>query len=128
MIRDDPAHPIDITVAELASIVGGCSKEASMNYLISHVAALNLVDRFEEESWLKSAEGGVYRLRLTFSGWTRFEELMHANVESRTAFMAMAFGDHAVDQVYADCLVPAVADAGFKLRRLDEWQVGKERA
>ena len=37
------------------------------------------------------AINGPTRLALTFEGWQRYEALKHAQVESRTAFMAMQF-------------------------------------
>jgi hypothetical protein len=59
-------------------------------------------------------------MRLTFKGWEFLEMLMRQTAESRTAFMAMAFRNERLNEVYRDCFVPAISDAGFELRRLDD--------
>jgi hypothetical protein len=59
---------------------------------------------------------------LTFDGWQRYEALKHAQVESRTAFMAMKFGDEELDRVVSACFRPAVEAADFKLRALTDGQ------
>jgi hypothetical protein len=48
------------------------------------------------------AINGPTRLALTFEGWQRYEALKHAQVESRTAFMAMQF-DSEMDPVVKGC-------------------------
>jgi hypothetical protein len=67
------------------------------------------------------AINGPTRLALTFEGWQRYEALNHAQVESRTAFMAMEF-DSEMDRVVKDCFKPAVARTGFELRVLTDGQ------
>jgi hypothetical protein len=67
------------------------------------------------------AINGPSRLALTFDGWQRYEALKHAQVESRTAFMAMQF-DREMDRVVKDCFKPAVARTGFELRVLTDGQ------
>jgi hypothetical protein len=61
-------------------------------------------------------------LRLTMAGWTRYEELKRANIQSRTAFMAMKFGDAVLNRVVVECFRPAVARTGFELRLLTDEQ------
>ncbi len=65
---------------------------------------------------------GTELLRLTMAGWARYQELKHQRVESRTAFMAMKFGDPELDGVVKDHFKPAVAQAGFELRLLTDSQ------
>jgi hypothetical protein len=67
------------------------------------------------------AINGPTRLGLTFDGWQRYEALKHAQVESRTAFMAMQF-DREMDRVVKDCFKPAVVRTGFELRVLTDGQ------
>jgi hypothetical protein len=69
----------------------------------------------------KSGLGLPYRLWLKFAGWQRYEALKHAQVEGRTAFMAMQF-DSEMDRVVKDCFKPAVARTGFELRVLTDGQ------
>jgi hypothetical protein len=61
-------------------------------------------------------------LRLTMPGWQRYAELKKTNAESRTAFMAMKFGDPTLQRVVAECFKPAVSRAGFQLRLLTDEQ------
>jgi hypothetical protein len=56
------------------------------------------------------------------AGWQRYEALKHAQVESRTAFMATQFGDQGLDRVVSVCFKPAVKAAGFELRLLTDRQ------
>jgi len=76
----------------------------------------------EERGFVKSTasfkEGRS--LQLTFDGWDRYEALRRGRSESRRAFMAMPYGDPELDRVVATCFQPAVAEAGFRLVRLDE--------
>lgn len=60
------------------------------------------------------------RVRLTFNGWQHYEKLKREVVESRTAFMAMPFGEERLRRIYRECFRPAVKTTGFVLRRLDE--------
>jgi hypothetical protein len=57
---------------------------------------------------------------LSLRGWDRVKEIEAGRTSSKRAFMAMQYGDAAVDAIYADCFRPAVAATGFELRRLDE--------
>jgi hypothetical protein len=56
------------------------------------------------------------------SGWERYGSLKRAKIESRTAFMAMQFGDAELDGVVNGCFRPAVRRAGFELRVLTDGQ------
>ncbi len=60
--------------------------------------------------------------KLTLRGWQRFHELKRVNTVSRSAFMAMKFGEADVDEALERCFKPAVAAAGFDLRNLAEGQ------
>jgi hypothetical protein len=71
----------------------------------------------------KPLEAGEYQLQnatLTVHGWQRVAELQRQAKDSKKAFMAMKFGDGELDTTYRDHLVPAVAQTGFSLRRLDD--------
>lgn len=76
----------------------------------------------DERGLLKTNPGqaGVTPLQLTMTGWQRYAELKKRRVESRTAFMAMKFGDPTLDAVVRDCFKPAVARTGFELRVLTD--------
>jgi hypothetical protein len=66
--------------------------------------------------------GGPYALRLTLPGWQRFEQLKRSITASRTAFMAMGFGDAEADGALETCFKPGVALAGFDLLRVIDGQ------
>lgn len=60
------------------------------------------------------------RMTLTLDGWSKFEQLQHGDSESRSAFMAMQYGNDYLNSIYKDCFRPAVKQTGFDLQRLDE--------
>ncbi len=68
-----------------------------------------------------AASGPSFSGTLTLRGWQRYEELRRGRSASRKGFMAMAYGNDDLDTVFHDCFKPAVAAAGFDLRRLDEF-------
>jgi hypothetical protein len=55
---------------------------------------------------------------LTFRGWEEYAALKQKRSDSRTAFMAMKFGDAELNRVVQDCFRQAVRRAGFELRVL----------
>jgi hypothetical protein len=57
---------------------------------------------------------------LTIDGWARYERLKREVVESRTAFMAMAYSNKTLAGIAKDHFVPAVRETGFELFRLDD--------
>jgi hypothetical protein len=59
---------------------------------------------------------------LTLFGWDRYASLKKAKNDSRTAFMAMKFGDPELDHAVDWCFRPAVKRAGFELRVLTDQQ------
>jgi hypothetical protein len=64
----------------------------------------------------------ITSVRLTMAGWARYDELKRHRVESRTAFMAMQFGDPELDKVVNDYFKPAALAAGFELRLITDRQ------
>jgi hypothetical protein len=64
--------------------------------------------------------GPYIGLRLTFDGWAAYERLRRESVDSKTAFMAMAFSNPVVDKMVAEYFVPAAKETGYDLYRLDD--------
>ncbi|MGH8657365.1 MAG: hypothetical protein ACREV4_02460 [Gammaproteobacteria bacterium] len=60
------------------------------------------------------------RATLTFDGWRYFDQLHRGAVTSRKAFMAMKYGDTALDLVVDKAFRPALRKTGFTLQRLDD--------
>ena len=89
----------------------GDRKKESMAYLIRHLVSQGWVENRDDSALGNALD--FFSIRLTLFGWAHFEELMRANVESRTAFMAMAWSDERLNKIYKECFAPAVEDAGF---------------
>jgi hypothetical protein len=66
--------------------------------------------------------GDKDHLQLTMSGWERYAALKKVQIESRTAFMAMKFGDDELNMVVDTCFRRAVERTGFELRMLTDQQ------
>jgi hypothetical protein len=66
--------------------------------------------------------GGAAHASLTLAGWERVGALRTEVRDNHRAFMAMKFGDPALNSVLADCFKPAVAAAGFELATVLEGQ------
>jgi hypothetical protein len=82
-----------------------------------------LVEQLEPERLFKSQyDKGRLLAVLTMRGWERHAELKRKAITSRTAFIAMKFGDATLDQVVRDCFRPAVERTGFKLRLVTDDQ------
>jgi len=89
------------------------------------IAALDwLRGQVDFQNWYE--QGGdwhsQFTFRLTLSGSQRYEQLKKASSESRTAFMALKFGDPLLDNVVETCFRPAVKRTGFELRKLTDKQ------
>lgn len=80
-----------------------------------------LVKAFQNQGLFEWQRGdSEASFRLTPNGWLRFDELKIRVVNSRTAFMAMKFGDDILNRVLKECFQPAAGRAGFILKALDE--------
>ena len=65
---------------------------------------------------------GDAHFQLTLEGWERYAALKQTQKDSRTAFMAMKFGDAELNEVVDRCFRPAVQRTGFELRVLTDNQ------
>lgn len=61
-----------------------------------------------------------FKASLTFDGWALYEELLEGRADSRTAFMALQFGDPVLDRLVNRVFRPAVRQTGFELLRADD--------
>jgi hypothetical protein len=62
-----------------------------------------------------NGEPGRAHVTLTMRGWDYFEVLRKGGGDQRRAFMAMQFGEAALDQVVETVFKPAVKATGFEL-------------
>jgi len=75
----------------------------------------------DTKAYLYSENLGAHQgLKLSMAGWDYYEQLKRGAILSRTAFMAMQYGDKDLDNVFENCFRPAVKVAGYELFRLDE--------
>lgn len=105
-----PGHDIPLRTSHWVARIGAADR-----------AAVRLViDALQQKKFLieKQAEVGL-RYQITFAGWQYVEELRRGQHESRKAFFASKWGDPQLDRMLIDVLIPAVAQTGFRLFRLD---------
>ena len=116
--QPDQGVPIEIQNRTLSAI--GATNMASLGFIVGHAIERGLV----AGKVLRSVDGGYHYtpIHLTFDGWVFYEELQRGHNITRTAFMAMQFGDSELNHVYESCFKPAVGDTGFTLKKLDEQQ------
>ena len=113
---DDPFSGQAGSIAQIASIVGGRNDNQSINALTEAASEKRLVES------LQPLVMSTRSIRLTMDGWVRFASLQRVRLDSRLAFMAMAFSVPQTQNVYVSCFQPAVQAAGFELRKLNEGQ------
>lgn len=107
---------VTVSCEELQAIVGGRRPE-SVYYVASHLQSRGLITYDRTDS---SKATPPLKFMMLFEGWARYEDLLRETVESRTAFMAMKFGDAELNAVVEDVFRPAVAATGFELRVLSD--------
>ncbi len=104
--------------AALPQVAGNAS---GLRWLIAAVEP----DETSPKLFIHRYGGGGVVFQLTLAGWERYAALKRAQNDSRTAFMAMKFGDAELNDVVDRCFRPAVQRAGFELRVLtDNQQAG----
>lgn len=117
--QDDPGAIQELDYGRHGAIMGAAS-EGAFDFVLRHAMNAGLVDHYISSI----AMGDQRRLlpRLSMAGWRRYEELQRGDTSSRTAFMAMKFGDPTLDGILNTHFRPAVDATGFRLKRLDEQQ------
>jgi hypothetical protein len=121
-IGDNQITPTAVAEAprtEVAALIGlhitSGDDNPGMSWLIGQAHTKGLFEQI-------SRQGNVASFRLTMAGWDEYERLRKGAIEGRTAFMAMQFGDAKLDNAVDVCFRPAVARAGFELRKLTDRQ------
>ena len=111
-----PSDTYDVDLYKLISLIGSCDNEDVM-YIIDFL----ITKGYLKQDSLKTTEYEPYlRANLTFAGWEKYFELKRSNKESRTAFMAMQFGNPTLDKIFKEIIKDAVTKTGFEIRKLDE--------
>lgn len=107
-----PGEQILVDYAEQGAIVGAKSKEG-FELVIDHLFENGLVTGEQ----MKTNDAFA---TLTFAGWDHYENLLRRGQVYRKAFMAMKFGDPALDNVLGNVLKPSAKRAGFDLYKLTD--------
>jgi hypothetical protein len=102
--------PVQAIAAHIGLPLSPAGDRFGMSWLHEQVADQRL---FQVSSTMKGAP--LYSL--TMAGWERYAELKRVNRESRTAFMAMTFGEQVLDRLIAESF-----RTGFELRILTDNQ------
>jgi nucleoside 2-deoxyribosyltransferase len=115
-----PHRLVTPTASEIAAYIGwvidpGGGDIGALDWLFAMIEPRGLIRR-------TAGEIGQLSIQLTPDGWQSYTDLLQARVESRTAFMAMQFGDPVLEQMVQHCFKPAVARTGFTLRKLNDEQ------
>jgi hypothetical protein len=110
----DPSDFTKITPWDFAALLAriGVYNEPTFWLIVSRLGAQHLLD-FRRET---------YEFRFSLELWDRYEMLRKSEPETRLAFMAMAFNETDVEEMYTQYFKPAVAATGFDLRTLAEGQ------
>jgi len=116
-----PSTWVDVTPSEIAAIIGIAvsadgNDSGGWSWLHSQLEPKNLYRLHP------TPPGGVVRIMLEMPGWEKYEALKKQRIESRTAFMALKFGQAAVTRMVDECIRPAVDRTGFELRILTDPQ------
>jgi hypothetical protein len=118
--RTNSGSPLRAYPEEIAAIVGAAisTRNAGLNWLVKELANKDLLRASPPAQGVLK----LWEYTLTMAGWERYAALKKANIESRTAFMAMQYGDPDLNRVVDECFRPAVARTGFELRLLTDRQ------
>ena len=126
-----PAEMLDLLILFIGDYqngIPGTSFEGKYNILRAKIGAENDSDvntllKFAQERSLITGHGpgksNVY-VKLSFQGWQYYEDLKRGKTSSRTAFMAMPFGNQDVCEMVDHIFRDAVKKTGFTLKRLDD--------
>ena len=116
-MQSNPGDEIDVTDQTIAAI--GAANKMGLGFVIEHSIERGFV------KGIAVPLGYSYSftsMKLSFEGWSIFEDLQRGNSASRAAFMAMQFNDTQLDEVYTPCFKAATEQSGFDLKKLDEGQ------
>jgi nucleoside 2-deoxyribosyltransferase len=108
------------TTSEIAAHIGWLidpegGDSAALGWLFSMIEPRGLFRK-------TAGDGNRLSIQLAPDGWQKYAELSQVRLESRTAFMAMQFGDPTLEEMVQRCFKPAVARTGFTLRKLNDEQ------
>lgn len=111
-----PGELVNLSPKTHAGIVGAKS-DSGFALVLDHLFAIDLLTGHQLKTI--GAQGNA-KATLSFRGWTYYEDLAKGSIAYRKAFMAMKFGDSALEQILSNVFKPAAKLAGFDLFKLDD--------
>lgn len=90
-----------------------------LGWVLQHLQEKKLVEFFTDRT---NEANPILSAILTMAGWERYEELKKVQRDSRTAFMALRFGQAQLDSIIENVFKPAVLRTGFVLKKLTDEQ------
>lgn len=102
---------IEINPEEVQGYIGSESV-TTVHFIIKHLVNKGIL--------VKEKSNRPCEIALAFEGWELYQDLKRGRSDSRKAFMAMKFGDTALDNAFQNYFKPAVKETGFELVRLDD--------
>ena len=109
---NSPGKELDVLGGTLRAKIGALDTDTE-RYILTYANRLGLVE-------CNSTVARKYLLRLSLKGWRQYEEIQRGNVVSRTAFMAMSFGNAELKSLVDDEFRPAVEETGFRLNCVND--------
>lgn len=104
-----PGETVELDSRPLTAIIGALN-ESGVGFIRDELTAQGVLELDETKR----------RGTLTFKGWQRYEALQRGQSQSRKGFMAMAFKNETLNEIFINYFKPAAKAAGFDLIRVDE--------
>jgi hypothetical protein len=125
-----PAQQLDLYILYIGDTQNGMAGnqvEYTCQNLRAKIGAVTKADVYAIETYARDEDlitnqesMNQSEVTLTLKGWEYYEEIKRGRTSSKTAFMAMSFGNSAVAKMVNDVFRLAVANTGFILKRLDD--------
>lgn len=109
--RPGTQHEFNYGDGTIISTIGVCSPKDA-HWVIQSLRQSGYLDG----AWGLNSCG----INLTALGWTRYEQLITAQISSRYAFFARKFDNQDLDLVFERCLYPTVKSTGYELRTVTQ--------
>ena len=103
-----PGERVELDIRQLIAVIGAIDR-SGVDFIQKELGAQGLVEFPTTQTET-----------LTFKGWQRYEELQRGQSQSRKGFMAMAFKNETLREIFVHYFKPAAKAAGFNLIRVDE--------
>lgn len=116
-----PEGSTDLPLSYLIPVVGA-TNEKNVAYIAEYLREQGFINfkDFHYSAINDALASKELKAQMTFKGWERYDELLRTSKDSSLAFMAMKFGNDALERIFRDVIIPAVKETGFDIRRLDQ--------